>query len=117
MLAARVAAVRYDVAWAFGAIFIRMVVVEMFTPAVATPMRRCRTTSSGIVRAWRSGRVVKVQPSTTRKKSEVDTDRTTLLPSWSTIGPHTRRNTTFASWLATVRPTTRESGSSSLSSM
>ena len=117
MLAARDEAVRYDVACILGAIFIRNVVVDMLTPALAIPIRMCSRTSSGTVRACRSGRVVKVQPTTARKNSDVDTERTTLLPSWSTIGPHTRRNRTFPTWLTTVSPTTSDSGISSLSSI
>ena len=48
-------------------IFMRMVVEAMLIPALAMPMRTCRTTSRGIVRVYLSGSVVKVQPRMTRK--------------------------------------------------
>ena len=56
-----------SVAWEGGAIFMRIVVEAMLIPALAIPMRMCRTTNSGIVRVYLSGSVVKVQPRMTRK--------------------------------------------------
>ena len=54
-------------AWARGAIFMRIVVVARLMPALAIPMSMCRATSRGTVKACVSGRVVKVQPRMTRK--------------------------------------------------
>ena len=48
-LPAREAAVRYEVAWACGAIFILIVVLAMLIPALAIPTRTWRMTRSGTV--------------------------------------------------------------------
>ena len=83
------AAAIYDVDWSTGDIFNLSEVTEIFTPAIATPNKRCRKTKIGMVPPCRSGSVVNVQAMITKKYSDEEIDSITLLPKRSAQFPHT----------------------------